>query len=94
MNENLICESSILENQYKYYLVECIGNINRDSSNTLRYGIRINKYNEAGEVVESKCVPNIFESKEKMIKGIRILNKLQVTPITLEDIVMDNVYLR
>ena len=94
MNEKLICENEILDDNYKYYLVGPASEERRMSNDDFKYGIKIDKYNSNGEIIESKCVQHIFESKEKMIKAIRILNKLQVTPITLEDIVMDNVYLR
>ena len=44
--------------------------------------------------VSRNAIYRNFETKDKMIKAIRIINKLQVTPITLEDIVIDNVYTR
>ncbi len=87
MNEKIICENSILEYNFKYYLVEPLDNTNNEM-----YGIKIDKYSADNELVDTKCIPNIFQSREKMIKAIRILNKLQVTPITLEDIVIDNIY--
>ena len=92
MNEELICSSTILNNKYEYYLVEsnlnveCLGEI-------VRYGVKINNYNEDKKLVDTKCICDIFGSKPKMMKAIRILSKLQVTPITLEDVVIDNIYM-
>lgn len=86
MNEKMICENRILEYNCKYYLIEPLNSIDK------RYGIKIDKYDNKNKLIDSKCIPSIFDSKEKMIKAIRILNKLQVTPITLEDVVMDNIY--
>ena len=88
MSEEMICENNILEYNCKYYLIKPLNGMD------VKYGIKIDKYNKDNKLVDSKCIPNIFDSKEKMIKGIRILNKLQVTPITLEDVVIDNIYSR
>lgn len=88
MNEELISENNILEYKYRYYLVETASKLE------LKFGVRIDQYNNGGKIVDSKCVPHIFETREKMIKAIRIMNKLQVTPITLEDVIKDNVYSR
>ena len=94
MNETLIYQNKILDYNYKYYLVESSCSVNDNTKEILKYGIKIEKCNIADEIVDFKCMPNIFESREKMLKAIRILNKLKVTPITLEDIVIDNVYTR
>lgn len=94
MNEMLICENNILDHKYRYYLVERLYKKNDKMHESFRYGIKIEKYNVNDEFVDSECIVNIFESKEKTIKAIRILNKLQVTPITLKDIVIDNIYTR
>lgn len=88
MNEQMICENNILEYNFKYYLIEPLNNIDE------KYGIKIDKYDVNRKLIDSKCIPSIFYSKEKMIKAIRILNKLQVTPITLEDVIIDNIYSR
>ena len=88
MNEQMICENNILEYNFKYYLIEPLNNIDE------KYGIKIDKYDVNRKLIDSKCIPSIFDSKEKMIKAIRILNKLQVTPITLEDVIIDNIYSR
>ena len=90
MNEELICSNRIQDNKYNYYLVESTCNIEYVGE-VLRYGIKINKYNLNNKIVDTKCIFDIFDSKSKMIKAIRILSKLEVTPITLEDIVVDNI---
>lgn len=89
MNEQMICENNILEYSFKYYLIEPLNNIDKKM-----YGIKIDKYNKDSRLVDTKCISSIFDSKDKMIKAIRLLNKLQVTPITLEDVVIDNIYSR
>lgn len=94
MNEKLICENNILDYNYKYYLVKAPCNTDGNLNQNFKYGVKIDKYSVVGKIVDSKCVPHIFDTEEKMIKAIRIINKLQVTPITLEDIVIDNVYSR
>ena len=91
MNEDLICESIVQKYSYKYYLVESDCNIETLGS-IKRYGIKVESYDTCNNLIDAKTIVDIFGSKEKMIKGIGILKKLEVTPVTLEDIIIDNIY--
>lgn len=91
MNKNLICENAVQKYNYKYYLVETKCEIDA-VGNTKRYGMKVEAYNENNELTDTKTIEDIFGSKEKMIKGINILRKLEVTPLTLEDVIIDNIY--
>ncbi len=91
MSEILICESNILENSYKYFLVEKVCDI-ESIGKSIRYGIKVNSYNKNGRITDTKTIYDVFGNKRKMIKAIDILMKLKVTPITLEDVVIDNIY--
>ena len=90
MNEELICSNKILDNYYNYYLVESFCNI-ECLGKILRYGVKINKYNKNNKLIDTKCICDILGNKIKMIKTIRNLSRLKVTPITLEDVVIDNI---
>ena len=91
MNEDLVFENVIQKYNYKYYLVESMCNVESLGS-IKRYGIKVESYDTNNNLVDTKTVADIFGSKEKMIKGINVLKKLEVTPITLEDVVIDNIY--
>lgn len=91
MNQNLICENVVQQYRYKYYLIESECKIDT-LGNIKRYGMKVESYNENNELSDTKTIEDIFGSKEKMIKGINILKKLEVTPLTLEDIIIDNIY--
>ena len=91
MKENLVCENVVKKYNYRYYLVESICRI-ENLGGVKRYGMKIESYDLQNNLVDTKTILDIFGSKEKMIKGISILKKLEVTPLTLEDIVIDNIY--
>lgn len=91
MNEELICENNISCYKYSYYLIESVCDIDA-LGKVIRYGIKINCYDNSNRIVESKCVKDVFGNKNKMIKGIEILKRLEVTPVTLEDVIIDNIY--
>ena len=91
MNEMLICENVIQKYNYKYYLVESECNI-ENLGNTTRYGMKVESYDIDNNLVDTKTIFDIFGSRDKMLKGISILKKLEVTPVTLEDIIIDNIY--
>lgn len=91
MEQNLICENVVQKYSYKYYLVESECKIDI-VGNMKRYGMKVEAYDENNELVDSKTIGDIFGSKEKMIKGINILKRLEVTPLTLEDVIIDNIY--
>lgn len=90
MNEELICENRILNNNYKYYLTENTFNI-ESIGEKIRYGIKVNGYDCNNDLIDSKSVLDVFDSRIKMIKAICILKRLEVTPITLEDVIIDNI---
>ena len=91
MNENLVCENVVKKYNYKYYLVESICNIEA-IGNTKRYGIKIESYDADNNLIDSKTIIDIFGKKETMLRSIEIMSNLEVTPITLEDIIVDNIY--
>lgn len=91
MNKNLICENVVQKYRYKYYLIESECKIDA-VGNIKRYGMKVEAYDENNELTDAKTIEDIFGSKEKMLKGINILKKLEVTPLTLEDIIIDNIY--
>ena len=91
MSEILICENTILGYKYKYFLIEKLCKI-ESVGTILRYGIKVKEYDVKGKLIDSKAICDIFGNKLKMIKAIGILKKLEVTPITLEDVVIDNIY--
>lgn len=91
MIENLICENVVQKYSYKYYLIESECKIDI-AGNSKRYGMKVEAYNEDNELIDTKTIEDIFGNREKMIKGINILKKLEVTPLTLEDIIIDNIY--
>ena len=91
MNENLICENVVQMYSYKYYLVESQCDI-KTLGNIKRYGMKVESYDINKNLIDTKTIVDIFGSKEKMIKGIGILKKLEVTPVTLEDVIIDNIY--
>lgn len=91
MNENLVFENVVQKYNYKYYLIESICNIESLGS-VKRYGIKVESYDTNNNLVDTKTVKDIFGSKEKMLKGIKVLKNLEVTPITLEDVILDNIY--
>jgi len=91
MNENFVGENVVKQCKYKYYLVEsqCDLEILGDIK---RYGMKVESYDVNGILMETKTIEDIFGSREKMLKGINILKKLEVTPVTLEDVIIDNIY--
>ena len=91
MNEDLICENMVQKYCYKYYLVESKCNI-ETVGYVKRYGIKVESYDVNRNLVDTKTIADIFGSREKMVKGIGILKKLEVTPVTLEDVIIDNIY--
>ena len=91
MNENLVFENVVQKYNYKYYSVESVCDVDTLGS-IKRYGIKIESYDTNNNLIDTKTVADIFGSKEKMIKGINVLKKLEVTPITLEDVIVDNIY--
>lgn len=91
MNENLICENVVQKFKYKYYLVESECRIDANG-NIKRYGMKVEAYDENNNLSDTKTIEDIFGSREKMIKGINILKRLEVTPLTLEDVIIDNIY--
>ena len=91
MNEDLICENMVQKYCYKYYLVESKCNI-ETVGYVKRYGMKVESYDVNRNLIDTKTIVDIFGSKEKMIKGIGILKKLEVTPVTLEDVIIDNIY--
>lgn len=91
MKENLLYENVVQKYSYKYYLIESTDNI-ESISDSKRYGMKIESYDEQNNLIDTKTVKDIFGSKSKMIKGISILKKLEVTPVTLEDVIIDNIY--
>ncbi len=90
MSEEMIGESTILNCKYEYYLIKSICNI-ESIGNKLRYGIKVNSYDFNNNLVDTKCIFDIFGNKSKMIRVIKTLKRLQVTPVTLEDIIIDNI---
>jgi len=91
MNEELVYENVVQKYSYKYYLIEAQCDIDTIGS-IKRYGMKVESYDRDNNLVDTKTVSDIFGSKDKMLKGIGILKKLEVTPITLEDIIIDNIY--
>ncbi len=91
MNEKFVCENVVKKYNYKYYLIESECNIDTLGS-IKRYGMKVESYDVNNNLVDAKTVYDIFGNKEKMIKGINILKRLEVTPITLEDVIIDNIY--
>jgi len=91
MKEDLICENVVQRYRYKYYLIESRSNKEVIHDNK-RYGMKIESYDANNNLIETKTIADIFGSKSKMIKGIGILKTLEVTPITLEDVIIDNIY--
>lgn len=91
MNEELVYENVVQKYSYKYYLVESECNIDA-IGNIKRYGMKVESYDVNNNLIDTKAVPDIFGSKDKMIKGIGILKRLEVTPVTLEDVIIDNIY--
>lgn len=91
MNEELVCENVVKKYNYKYYLIESECNIDALGS-IKRYGMKVESYDINNNLVDAKTIYDIFGNKEKMIKGINILKRLEVTPITLEDVIIDNIY--
>lgn len=76
---------------YKYYLIEYSA-FDKYLYKIIRtYGVKIQKLTKERIEVESKTINNISINKERVKKIIRLLNRFQVTPITLEDIVVDNI---
>lgn len=91
MNENLICENVVQKYNYKYYLIESECDI-ENLGNIKRYGMKVESYDVNNNLIDTKTIVDIFGNKDKMIKGIGILKKLEVTPVTLEDVIIDNIY--
>lgn len=91
VSEILIGENTIEKNNYKYFLVEKACDI-ESVGVTTRYGVKVDSYNQNGKITDTRTISDVFGSKSKMIKAIEILKKLEVTPITLEDIIIDNIY--
>lgn len=91
MNEKLVCENVVQKYSYKYYLVE--SEYNLESTGSIKmYGMKIDSYDLNSNLVDTKTVANILSNKEEMIKCIGILKRFEVTPVTLEDVIIDNIY--
>ena len=76
-----IYERYIKDFRCKYYILK----------RTSEYvGIKIEKLNSNGQVIEESTVENVDKDERKVRKILAKINKARVTPMTLSDIVMDN----
>ena len=62
-----------------------------NGSKYITYGIKINKCDRYGNLLETKKVQDIGADKDKVIQIIKLLKDFKVTPVTLEDVIMDRI---
>ena len=53
-------------------------------------GIKIEKINPSGEILEECSVENVDKDERKVRELLRRINKGKVTPITLKDVIADS----
>ena len=53
-------------------------------------GIKIEKLNPNGEILEESTVENVDKDENKVRELLKIITKGKVTPITLKDVIVDS----
>ncbi len=77
-----VYEKYIRDFRCKYYILKA----------TKDYvGIKIEKLNPNGEILEECAVENVDKDERKVRELLSRINKGKVTPITLKDVIADNV---
>lgn len=74
----------------KYYITKTTKKFIDDKDSVNVYGVKIDKLDRMGGIISSAAVSEVGINENDVRRFLKVLNDGRVTPITLQDIVKDN----
>lgn len=75
----------------KYYITKTVKKFIKEEDLVNTYGVKIDKFTKSGCLIETASVKDVGINESDVKLFIKSLSDGQVTPVTLKDIVEDNV---